>query len=45
VIGPELAASLVQAFLKARYLGRDPGGERLARRVGEIKRIEQDGKL
>jgi len=30
VIGPELASSLVQAFLLARYLGNDAGGARLA---------------
>jgi len=45
VIGPELAASLIKAFLGARYLGDDPGGERLARRVGEIKRMEEFGRL
>src|SRR5512139_3750301 len=33
VVGPELARTLVAAFLKARYIGNDPGGERLARRV------------
>ncbi len=40
VIGPELAASLVKAFLRARYLGNDKGGERFARRVGKIKAME-----
>lgn len=40
VIGPELAKSLVVAFLDARYIGNDPGGERLARRVAKIKRLE-----
>ena len=40
VIGPELAAVLVKAFLSARYLGNDPGGERLARRVGKIVKME-----
>ncbi len=45
VIGPELAVSLVKAFLSARYIGNDPGGERLARRVGKIKRMEEFGKL
>ena len=45
VIGPELAASLIKAFLGARYLGDDPGGERLARRVGEIRRMEEFGRL
>ena len=41
VIGPELAISLVKAFLGARYIGNDPGGERLARRVEKIKKIER----
>ena len=41
VIGPELAKALVSAFLSARYLGNDPGGERLARRVGKIKNLEE----
>ena len=44
VIGPELANALVVAFLGAHYLGNDPGGERLARRVGKIKKIEEDSK-
>ncbi|HEX9840499.1 MAG TPA: ribose 5-phosphate isomerase B, partial [Anaerolineales bacterium] len=37
VIGPELAVTLVKAFLGARYIGDDPGGERLARRVEKIR--------
>ncbi len=40
VIGPELANALVKAFLNARYIGNDPGGERLARRVGKIRKLE-----
>ena len=40
VIGPELAISLVKAFLDARYIGNEPGGERLARRVGKIRKLE-----
>ena len=43
VIGPELATSLVKAFLNARYIGDDPGGERLARRVGKIRQMEEKG--
>ena len=43
VIGPELAADLVKAFLNARYIGDDPGGERLARRVGKIRKMEAEG--
>lgn len=42
VIGPELAISLIQAFLEARYIGDDPGGERLARRVAKIRKLEAD---
>jgi ribose 5-phosphate isomerase B len=41
VIGPELASALVQAFLKAHYIGDEPGGERLARRVAKIRRLEK----
>ena len=42
VIGPELATALVKAFLGARYLGDDPGGERLARRVAKIEKMEEE---
>ncbi len=45
VVGPELAKSLVAAFLDARYEGNDPGGERLARRVSKIHKLEDVGKL
>jgi ribose 5-phosphate isomerase B len=45
VIGPELASALVKAFLGARYLGRDPGGERFARRVSKIHTLEDGGVL
>jgi ribose 5-phosphate isomerase B len=45
VIGPELAASLVKAFLGAQYIGNSLGGERLARRVGKIRKLEETGKL
>jgi ribose 5-phosphate isomerase B len=41
VIGPELAKALIDAFLEARYLGNDFGGERLARRVNKIHKIEK----
>ncbi len=40
VIGPELAVSLIQAFLSAQYIGNDSGGERLARRVEKIRKLE-----
>lgn len=41
VIGPELAIALVKAFLGARYIGNDVGGERLARRVEKIEKMEE----
>lgn len=41
VIGPELARLLVAAFLGAHYMGNEPGGERFARRVSKIKRLEE----
>ena len=40
VIGPELAKALIPAFLTAKYLGNDSGGERLARRVNKIHKME-----
>ena len=40
VIGPELAIELVRAFLSAHYIGDEPGGERLARRVAKIHKLE-----
>ena len=40
VIGPELAKALIPAFLNAKYLGNDSGGERLARRVNKIHKME-----
>ncbi|MBI5825939.1 MAG: ribose 5-phosphate isomerase B [Chloroflexi bacterium] len=42
VIGPELVKVIVPAFLNARYLGDDEGGERLARRVEKIRKMEED---
>jgi ribose 5-phosphate isomerase B len=43
VIGPDLAKEIVQAFLSARFVGNDPGEERHARRVGKIKKLEEQG--
>jgi len=40
VIGPELAKVLVPAFLNVEYQGNREGGERLARRVGKIHKME-----
>ena len=42
VIGSELATALVRAFLNARYIGNDAGGERLARRVAKIRKLEAE---
>lgn len=41
VIGPELAKALIPAFLNAEYQGNNKGGERLARRVEKIRKIEE----
>jgi ribose 5-phosphate isomerase B len=41
VIGPELVKALVPAFLNAEYQGDKEGGERLARRVGKIHKLEE----
>ena len=41
VIGPELASALINAFLEAHYAGNEPGGERLARRVAKIRKMEE----
>lgn len=43
VIGEELARSLVDHFLAAEYLGDQPQGERFARRVNKVKKIENQG--
>ena len=40
VIGEELAKEVVKSFLAARFIGRDPGEERHARRVGKIRKLE-----
>ena len=45
VIGPELAKALIPAFLSAKYQGNTAGGERLARRVEKIRRIEEGGSV
>jgi ribose 5-phosphate isomerase B len=44
VIGPELVKVLVRAFLTAEYQGDKAGGERLARRVGKIKKMEEENR-
>ena len=40
VIGPELTKALIPAFLNAEYQGNKNGGERLARRVEKIRKLE-----
>ena len=45
VIGPELAKALIPAFLNAEYQGNKAGGERLARRVEKIHKLEDVGRL
>lgn len=40
VVGPELAKEIVQNFLRARFIGNDPGQERHKRRVGKIHKLE-----
>jgi ribose 5-phosphate isomerase B len=42
VVGVELAKALISAFLNARYVGNDAGGERLARRVAKIHKLEDE---
>ena len=42
VVGVELATVLIEAFLGAEYQGNQPGGERLARRVGKIHKLEDE---
>jgi ribose 5-phosphate isomerase B len=45
VIGPELAKALIHAFLNAEYQGNKKGGERLARRVEKIRKLENEEKV
>jgi ribose 5-phosphate isomerase B len=40
IIGPELVREIVEAFLKARFIGGDPGQERHNRRVQKVRRLE-----
>ena len=40
VIGPDLVQVSVTAFLGAKYLGDEKGGERFAKRVNKIKELE-----
>jgi ribose 5-phosphate isomerase B len=45
VIGPKPVKEIVLVFLKARFVGNDPGQERHARRVGKIKALEESNSL
>jgi len=45
IVGSELTKVLILAFLTAEYQGNKAGGERLARRVGKIHKIEEVGRL
>ncbi len=42
VIGAELAREIIATFLSARFLGRDVGQERHARRVAKIRALENN---
>jgi ribose 5-phosphate isomerase B len=42
VVGAELAIVLIKAFLDAEYQGNKTGGERLARRVAKIHKLEDE---
>jgi ribose 5-phosphate isomerase B len=40
IIGPEPAREIIQAYLKARFVGNDPGQERHKRRVAKVRAME-----
>ena len=42
VLGPEPAKEIVTAFLAAHFVGDDPGGERHARRIGKVRKLEDE---
>ena len=44
IIGPEPAREIVRSFLGARFVGNDPGEERHKRRVGKVRKLENDSK-
>lgn len=45
VIGRALAEELVHSFLKAHFVGHQPGQERHARRVGKVRKMEDGEEL
>jgi len=40
ILGPELIREIVATFLKARFIGGDPGEERHALRVAKVRKLE-----
>ena len=42
VLGPEPAKEIVASFLAARFVGDDPGEERHARRIGKVRKLENE---
>jgi ribose 5-phosphate isomerase B len=42
VIGAEPVKEIVRSFLDARFVGNDPGEERHARRIGKVRRLENE---
>ncbi len=42
VLGPEPAREIVASFLSARFVGDDPGEERHARRIGKVRKLEDE---
>jgi len=41
IIGPEPTHEIVAAFLRARFVGNDPGQERHQRRVNKVRKLEK----
>ncbi|MEI6289963.1 MAG: ribose 5-phosphate isomerase B [Chloroflexota bacterium] len=41
IIGPEPAREIVAAFLRARFVGNDPGQERHKKRVEKVRNLEK----
>ncbi len=42
VIGPEPAREIIQAYLRARFIGNDIGQERHHRRVAKVRTLEEN---
>jgi ribose 5-phosphate isomerase B len=40
IIGPEPAREIVEAYLRARFIGNDPGQDRHKRRVEKVRKLE-----